>query len=237
MMAKKTSVQISGIKQNMDKIEKLTDKLAHSEEVYNFIGKELSNQIKRRTQGRLEEYKQDPISQLTIEARKLLEQAGNSTDKLYRTSVSNLTFSGQLLNSIQYAVNTSAKTIKFFLNDYRYKLLKPTKAQANQFYNTELDKDHNFSNSKFLSEKGLNNKNIDKGLNKKQALQNKSKAYFMLSNQKDEKTNNEIKDDLLKRGRRFFFLSYDLATKVENNLATFIRNNKATLIKKYLNKL
>lgn len=236
-MAKKASVTIQGVEAANKKISELIEKIGKSEELYTFIGDNVKTQITNRTKTNKESYKQPSLQPVTIEARKLLEQAGNSTGKGYGASKSNLTFSGQLLNSIKYALNTASGNIKFYLNDYRYNLIKPTKDQAQQYYNTMLDKDRNFSNNKYLSEMGLSTKTIDKGLAKKEREQLKSQAYWMLVNSKEKnKTNNQIKDDLEAKGRKFFFISQDVITQVENQLTRWFKREKANLIKKYLKK-
>lgn len=216
-MAKKTSAIVSGLPGVSTKIDKLVQKLAHSDEVYNFIGSEITSQMKKRTQGGINDYKQPALKPISVEVRKQLAKY-NQTDKLYSAPRSNLTFTGQLLNSISYTINTAARQISIYLKDFRKDIEPVPRGVALTAYDKALDKDHNISNKKA--------KNQDERL--------KIKALFIASKPPVRKGNNQIKEELKDKGRVFFLVSRDLTKKIEDNLSTFIRKNKAELIKKYL---
>ncbi len=205
-MAKKASVTIQGVEAANKKISELIEKIGKSEELYTFIGDNVKTQITNRTKTNKESYKQPSLQPVSIEARKLLEQAGNSTGKGFGPRKSNLTMTGQLLDSIAYKINLLSGEIRLFLNDTRTKLKLPSK---------DL----------------ISGKRPKGGWKKETFI-----AYNMLLKTEQNKTNNQIKDDLESKGRKFFFISQDVITQVENQLTRWFKKEKANLIKKYLKK-
>jgi hypothetical protein len=119
-MAKKTVVKITGIAQARDNALKFLNQTKKDSKILNTEGQFAADQIRNRTRGRLEEYKQNPITKGTSKRRESLIKSGNFLDeRLTRPKQSNLTLSGQLLGAITYKINSAFSEIIIFLNPTR----------------------------------------------------------------------------------------------------------------------
>jgi len=198
-MAKKAFVKITGITQARDNALKFLNQTKKDSKILETEGKFAADQIRDRTEGRQEQYKQKDLANVTIEARKIY--AGfYDTSPLAIPKRSNLTLTGQLLGAIKHKVNSAASEIIIYLTDNRRNRKIPDSI-IQEMYDGIIDKDRNATNSKRKNPK----------------VKDKLTAIFLLKNQKD-KTNNEIKKDLEDKGRRFMFLSDRLKTTLENRL-------------------
>lgn len=198
-MAKKAFVKITGITQARDNALKFLNQTKKDSKILETEGKFAADQIRDRTEGRQEQYKQKDLANVTIEARKIY--AGfYDTSPLAIPKRSNLTLTGQLLGAIKHKVNSAASEIIIYLSDNRRNRKIPDSI-IQEMYDGIIDKDRNATNSKRKNPK----------------VKDKLTAIFLLKNQKD-KTNNEIKKDLEDKGRRFMFLSDRLKTTLENRL-------------------
>lgn len=198
-MAKKAFVKITGITQARDNALKFLNQTKKDAKILETEGKFAADQIRDRTEGRQEQYKQNDLANVTIEARKIY--AGfYDTSPLALPKRSNLTLTGQLLGAIKHKVNSAASEIIIYLSDNRRNRKIPDSI-IQEMYDGIIDKDRNATNSKRKNPK----------------VKDKLTAIFLLKNQKD-KTNNEIRKDLEDKGRRFMFLSDRLKTTLENRL-------------------
>lgn len=198
-MAKKAFVKITGITQARDNALKFLNQTKKDSKILETEGKFAADQIRDRTEGRQEQYKQNDLKNVTVEARKIY--AGfYDTSPLAIPKRSNLTLTGQLLGAIKHKVNSAASEIIIYLSDNRRNRKIPDSI-IQEMYDGIIDKDRNATNSKRKNPK----------------VKDKLTAIFLLKNQKD-KTNNEIKKDLEDKGRRFMFLSDRLKTTLENRL-------------------
>lgn len=198
-MAKKAFVKITGITQARDNALKFLNQTKKDAKILETEGKFAADQIRNRTAGRQDEYKQDDLANVTIEARKIY--AGfYDTSPLAKPKTSNLTLTGHLLSAIKHKTNSATTEIIIFLTENRRNRKIPDSI-IKEKYNEIIDKDRNATNSKRKDPK----------------VKDKLTALFLLKNQKD-KTNNEIKEDLEAKGRRFLFLSDRLKTTLENRL-------------------
>jgi hypothetical protein len=84
----------------------------------------------------------EPLSSKTIESRKELREAGNATARPYNDYLSNLSMSGQLINSVKYSV--IGNTIEVFASGQRqpYILKDGTRSSARIPTNEQLSKKH-----------------------------------------------------------------------------------------------
>lgn len=198
-MAKKATVRITGLEQAKNNALKFLNTTKKDSKILETEGKFTADQIRDRTEGRQEEYKQNDLKNVTIEARKIY--AGfYDTSPLAIPKRSNLTLTGQLLGAIKHKVNSAASEIIIYLTDNRRNRKIPDSI-IQEMYDGIIDKDRNATNSKRKNPK----------------VKDKLTAIFLLKNQKD-KTNNEIRKDLEDKGRRFMFLSDRLKTTLENRL-------------------
>lgn len=185
-MAKKTSVKITGIAEARDSAIKFLNDSISNDEFLKQVAEQTIDQIQKavRSGGRTDPaYFQPPLSDSTIERRKTLIKQGNSFDpKIVNPKRSNLSLSGQLLDSFQYRTNKALSTIVLFLNKSR----KP-----------------------YRGVKG-------------QELENKD--------------NVQVKNDLEKRGFKFFFVSEKINTLIENFITKELRR-KLSLYNKINRKL
>ncbi len=181
-MAKKTQVKITGTKSAQASALKFLNDSKKDKTLLSEVAETYVDQIQKRTRSRLDEYKQPELKESTKLSRELYEAAGNS---LYAPaqatpSKSNLTFTGQLLNSFRYKIDQASAVISLFLIDTRYRLIPPTQSQTASLAAT-----------KPKAKRG-----------RYFAL-----AEHIRNNPEKQKTNNEIKDDLESIGFRFFFRS------------------------------
>lgn len=151
-MAKKATVKITGIGQARDNALKFLNATKKDNEILNTEGKFTADQIRTRTRGRQEEYKQNPITKATAKRRESLIKSGNFLDERQtRPKQSNLTLSGQLLGAITYKINSAFSEIIIFLNPDR----RPYKGTRgfdleNLKDNNEIKKDLESRGRKFL---------------------------------------------------------------------------------------
>lgn len=207
-MAKKATVKITGIAQARDNALKFLNTTKKDSKILETEGKFTADQIRDRTEGRQEEYKQKDLANVTIEARKIY--AGfYDTSPLAIPKRSNLTLTGQLLGAIKHKVNSAASEIIIYLSDNRRNRKIPDSI-IQEMYDGIIDKDRNATNSKRKNPK----------------VKDKLTAIFLLKNQKD-KTNNEIRKDLEDKGRRFMFLSDRLKATLEARLVKELKRRLA----------
>lgn len=185
-MAKKATVKITGLGQARDNALKFLNTTKKDSKILETEGQFAADQIRSRTRGRLEEYKQDALTKGTIKRRDSLIRSGNFLDeRLTRPKQSNLTLSGQLLRSITYKVNNAFSEIILFLNPTR-KAYRGARGQnlENLKDNNEIRKDLESRGRRFffISEKlhiNLENRLV-KDLRRKLAIYNKIKRKLSL---------------------------------------------------------
>ncbi len=151
-MAKKTSVSITGFKQARESLEKFVRRQFQEPNVLEPIAVLASDQIKKRTRGRQEEYAQDEISKATKKRRKSLIKSGNAFNaRVSKPNQSNLSLSGQLLESIRSKLQTAQSTIVLYLFNPR-KPYKGVKGQdlENKKTNTQIKSDLDALDRRFL---------------------------------------------------------------------------------------
>jgi hypothetical protein len=169
----KNEVKITGTKEAQDNLLKEIRNAVTDERFMRELAEEAIDQIKKRTRGRQEQYKQDKLEKSTIGARKRLIERGNAFDPaIVRAETSNLSMSGQLLNSMRYKLDEFRGIITLFINPDR-----------------ELYKD------------------------------------ATLQETIDKKDNIEIKEELEKRNRKFFFISDRLKANLQNRIADGLRRS------------
>lgn len=144
-MAKKSSVKIRGIGNVRDNLLKVINNSIKDKSFLDDVGTLAADQIRNRTRGRLEEYKQPDLKDSTTKRRKALIGAGNALDqRLSRPKQSNLTLSGQLLASITHRVNQTQASISLFLNNQRQPYTgvrgKPLENKSNNEIKSSLEK-------------------------------------------------------------------------------------------------
>lgn len=201
-----TKVEITGIESAEKRMRTFLNAAINDKELLTEIAQVGRDEIAKRTEARQEEYKQKDLKPLTIEARRILLDINGSTG-FARAERSNLTLTGQLLNSISFKINQTKSQITYYLKDYRSKLQPLTKAERTQRYHQILDKDHNATNANRKDPK-------DKY---------RLSALFLTSKPQKEKTNTEIKRELEQRGFRFFFLSESLQAQLQNRIKQAFR--------------
>lgn len=175
----KTSAKIVGLDQVQRRLKTFIKSTEGDPRLLTEVANVTRDEILRRTRSRLDEYKQPKLQDSTVKRRKELIAIGNGSE-FSKPSRSNLTLSGQLLDSIAYTISTSRGVIQFFLKKNRVPYL------------------------------GISGKNLK------------------------TKTNPEIKNDLEKRGFRFFFISDSLASQLSNRIKQSFRRRLANF--KKLNK-
>ena len=103
----------------------------------------MREQMIKRTQAGIEDYKQPPLAESTKERRKKLIAAGNGSN-FAKPSRSNLTLSSQLLNSIIFRINIRDGIVNFFLKDFRTPYIgvkgKPLETPTNTEIKQDLEK-------------------------------------------------------------------------------------------------
>jgi hypothetical protein len=170
-MAKKASVKITGIGDARNSILKFLNDQAKGKDILNELGQVTADQIRNRTRARLEEYKQPELQPSTVDRRKQLISYGNAfSSKVVTPKKSNLSLSGQLLESIKYKIDTAKAIVEIYISPAR--------------------------------------------------LPYAGKRKPLLDNSKD---NLEIKKDLEKLGRNFFFISDKLKAQLEARIAAALR--------------
>jgi len=185
-MAKKATVKITGLSRARDNALKFLDNTKKDNQVLDEYGQLLADQIRNRTRGRLEEYKQSALTKGTVKRRESLIKSGNFLDeRLTRPKQSNLTLSGQLLRSITYKVNNAFSEIILYLNPDR-KAYRGARGQNldNLKDNNEIRKDLESIGRRFffISEKlriNLENRLV-KELKRRLSIYNKIKRKLSL---------------------------------------------------------
>lgn len=114
-MAKKTSVKITGVSQARDNILKFLNNTIQDKQVLNELGQVAADSIRNRTRAGMEEYKQKPLSKTTQERREALIPKNSFDDKIVKPKRSNLSLSGQLLESISFRINNAQALVTLFL--------------------------------------------------------------------------------------------------------------------------
>ena len=127
-------------------VEKTLEKIVKNESLLNEVGEQARTYIigKTRTRADLskEGAKQKELAETTVDARKNLEKY-NKVDASYSAKRSNVTFTGQLLNSITVFVKGGVVTLKPDGNRTAYKTKKgPVKSTPD-----------NYTLAKYLQEK------------------------------------------------------------------------------------
>lgn len=151
-MAKKAVVKITGLGQAKDNALKFLNSTKKDSKILNTEGQFTADQIRNRTRGRQEEYKQNPITKGTSKRRESLIKSGNFLDERQtKPKQSNLTLSGQLLGAITYKINSAFSEIIIFLNPDRrpYKGARGFELE-NLKDNNEIKKDLESRGRKFL---------------------------------------------------------------------------------------
>lgn len=167
-MAKKSaSVTIKGLDKSKDKIQGLLRKIEKDPEILNDIAELTSGEIKRRTRARLDEYKQPELQESTVVRRKDLIAIGNGSE-FSAPRRSNLTLSGQLLDSIAFVINLATGKINFFLKPGRIPYLGLSGKNLETKTNDEIKSD--------LEKRGFKFMFISESLNAR--LQNRLKQIF-----------------------------------------------------------
>lgn len=189
-MAKKTVVTIKGVGEAQKNAIKFLTDYNKDKKLLDKLGSEIVLQIQRRTTAGLDEYKQDPLTESTIVSRELLADI-NSLNQFAKPKRSNLTLSGQLLSSIKNKANVSTATIVIFLKDFRYKYLPPTRESITRV-----------AAKKPKSKRGFYH-----------AIGN-----IIMSDPPKDTTNNKVRNDLEKQGRKFMFMSDKIQIQLEKNL-------------------
>jgi hypothetical protein len=194
-MAKKATVKITGVSKARDNALKFIKAQQGNSAILNDIGQTAADQIKMRTRARLEQYKQDDIAESTVIGREILAEA-NNTNEFSQPKRSNLTFTGQLLNSIKYKVIASAGSVSLFLSDFRTKLKIPTKEQIKKVANTKGKKKRSYY----------------------YAIGN-----LIRKNPQTQKSNSDVNKQLESKNRKFLFLSDKLITLLEAKIKSQLR--------------
>ena len=154
-MANKTVVKITGTDKAKKNAVDFINQFKKSDDFLNVIGAEAVRQIQARTRsaGKVDpEYTQPELTKYTKEQREKLIRAGNSFDsKIVRQNRSNLSMSGQLLNSIFYAISAASGEITLKINEFRkaYKGIRKAELELKQ-NNKEIKNDLESRGFKFF---------------------------------------------------------------------------------------
>ena len=114
----KVKAKISGLDGITEKFKTFVKNAIKDEETLITTGKLIVDQIKKRTRGRQDTYKEPKLKKSTIERRKALIKQGNSSE-FSEPAQSNLTLSGQLLNALRFEINASKSLVTISLSDKR----------------------------------------------------------------------------------------------------------------------
>lgn len=219
----KIKAEIKGLDKIQIDIKTFIKNSVNSEELLKEIGASAVEQIRNETKlGRGEYDQKTEITDVSIEVRRLLKKK-NKTGIAYGDKKNNLTFTGQLLDSISFSVNKATAGIKLFLKDTRKETVPITKDERQVLYDKLLDKDHNVTN-RFKNTHDVNSKT---GKATKSTASAELKAIFIASLPKEPKTNTEVMKDLYSRGFRFFFISNRVKAQLESKIKAFLRRKLA----------
>jgi hypothetical protein len=133
-----------------DKIARSVNDVISSKKFKDDIGKKVVQDIQRNARsGNTIDNKGDvsgmtPLETSTIRNRASLREAGNATGRPYADQKSNLTISGQLINSIKYVIGSNF--IKIFASGDRtpYKNKDGTNSKADPINNEDLMRIHHY---------------------------------------------------------------------------------------------
>lgn len=155
-LANKATVRITGVKgigNNLKKIARLAvEEKTHLDQLAIVVQKSIVGNARLGRDPNGEKFKE--LTESTIERKAKLAKV-NETSDFYRKRKSNLTFTGQLLNSFKYKITQSTLTIQFFFEGFRkpYKGLRKEALETlatNKLLAAKLEKDRPFS---FISDK------------------------------------------------------------------------------------
>lgn len=148
----KNKVVIRGIPEARDSLLKAINSAVKEKSFLDSLGKETANQIRNRTRGRLEEYKQDDLTAYTKETRERLIRAGNAFNPaIVKKNRSNLSMSGQLLGAINYRINQAQGSWTIFIESARQAYRGIRKQQLeNKKNNNEIKDDLETAGRKFF---------------------------------------------------------------------------------------
>ena len=174
----KTKAEIKGLDIVSKNIKTFVSNVIKEEQILNELGKFSADEIRKRTRGRLDTYKQEALSKPTIKRRETLIKQGNSSE-FSKPRQSNLTLSGQLLDSITHKISQSTARITLFFKEGR----RPYKGKKGQ----DLENKSNKEIVADLASRGREFFFISDRL--KAQLESKLKAYLRqkLSNYKSAK--------------------------------------------------
>lgn len=136
-------VKITGIKQAGQNFKKFLNRSIQESDLLKDVGSTAETQIRNRTRARLEEYKQDDIRDSSKKRRKSLIKSGNAfNNAIVKDTRSNLSLSGQLLESIKHRIGNLQSLVILYLENNR-KPYKGVKGQdlENRKTNTEIKND------------------------------------------------------------------------------------------------
>jgi hypothetical protein len=204
----KTKAEIKGLDIVKKDVKTFINNIIKEKPLLEELGKMSADAIKNQTRGRRGEYKQKELKEVTIQARDIYSEH-YTVDKDSSPKTSNLTLTGQLLNSIKYKVNQASGLITIYFNDNRKdRAVNLDKSIINKERDRILDKDFNATNKKGDPK-----------------LRARLSALYMLTNKKnkDQKTNSEIVQDLDQRGFKFFFISVRLKAQLESKIKSYLR--------------
>lgn len=116
----KTRVKISGIKELRDSTLKIIRTGIESKETLNEVGQIIQKSIvgAAKTGKDPEGNKFKELSKSWIDRKQKLSRV-NETSEFYRKSRSNLSFTGQFLNSFKFAIDSSKLSLRFFFDGVR----------------------------------------------------------------------------------------------------------------------
>lgn len=141
-MADKTKVTITGVDDIRIKFKKFLRASERDPAILSDVAVTTREQIIKRTQASLDEYKQPDLAQSTKDRRKKLIAAGNGSN-FAKPTRSNLTLSSQLLNAIIFRINIVDGIVNFFFKDHRNPYIgvrgKPLETQTNTEIKYDLE--------------------------------------------------------------------------------------------------
>lgn len=139
----KTRAEILGLEKIESDLKVFVKNIIKDKELVNEIGAETASQIKLKTRSKLEQYKQPELQSTTKEIRRKLISDGSGSE-FSKAEVSNLTLSGQLLDSISFTVNEAESTVTIFLKGdhkpYKNSSKKDKQTKTNKYIMLDLEK-------------------------------------------------------------------------------------------------
>jgi hypothetical protein len=132
----KTKAEIKGLDVVSRDIKTFVRNIIKDKELLNQIGELASKQISLQTRAKQKDYKQPDLQKSTVERRETLIKQGN-TSQFTKPKQSNLTLSGQLLDSITHKINQSSGFITLFFKEGR----RPYKGKSGQNLENKTNKE------------------------------------------------------------------------------------------------